>query len=359
VLGESLRIAVAQPVASAVTAIIVAAVCGVIISTTGQTVAIERDVLRRIDDAGTRTVLVEDTQGRAALEAAVVDRIAALGDVEWALGFGLANDVRPMGLEGGAPVAMRAIFGSLPESVTATPWTARSGTALAGRDALRSLGFAAAAGPVTPVGRESGDTGVVGWMRAEAPLESLNRTLVTVPAEGEAVIRLVVLAESADVVPQLASSIRSLLDPADPASVAVQTSDALVQVRAAVRGELGTFGRNLVTIVLGAGLILTALNVFGSVTARRRDFGRRRALGASRLDIVMLVTVQTIAVAVAGGAAGSVVGMVVVTRALGAAPELDFVAAVIVLAVLAAAIAALFPALLAAYRDPVRILRVP
>lgn len=359
-MAEALRMALAQPVATAVTAVIVAAVCGVIMSTTGQTVALERDVLSRIDDAGTRTIVVEDTEGRAELDPGAIDRIQALAGVEWAVGFGIASDVRPAGLDGAAAVPSRSYFGELPEPVTTTAWERQPGTALAGTDAIGLLGFETAAGPVQSATANAPQIGVVGWLRAGAPLEFLNRALLTAARDDElVVVRIIVLAGSAQRVPGLAVAIRTVLDPADPGSVAIQTSDALVQVRAAVQGELGRWGRDLVTLILGAGLVLTALNVFGAVTTRRRDFGRRRALGASRLDIIVLVTAQTVATAVVGAIAGVVIGSVVVHQTLGTATQLEFGVAVAVLSVIATALAALPPAMIAAYRDPVRILRVP
>lgn len=358
VLTEALRMALAQPIATAVTAVIVAAACGVIVSTTGQTVAIERDVLGRIDDAGTRTIVVEDTEGRADLDQAAVRRIEALAGVEWVVGFGVTGDVRPAGLGGSAAVPIRGLVGELPATVSTTSWDRGTGTALAGVEAVAALGFATAAGPVQPVAVDKPQLAVVGWLSADTPLDFLNRALLTVADPDEPVMRIIVLAKSTEDVPQLADGIRAVLDPADPTSVAVQTSDALLAVRAAVRGELGAWSRNLVTLVLGAGLVLTALNVFGAVTARRRDFGRRRALGASRVDILVLVTAQTVATAVVGGAIGVVIGLAVVHYLIGTAPPLEFAAAVAVLAVIATAIAALPPAIVAAFRDPVRILRV-
>ncbi len=358
-LIEALRMARSQPVSTGVTAAIVGAACAVILSTTGQTVALEREVLSRIDDAGTRTILVEDTQGRAGLDPGAVARIQALGGVEWAIGFGLARDVRPVRLNGAPAVPIRGYFGELPPPVNATPWERQRGTALAGVEAVKALGFSTAAGPVEPVAAYEARLGVVGWLQADAPLEFLNRALLTVADPDELMVRVVVLASSAEEVSTLAQAIRSVLDPADPGSLAVQTSAALVDVRAAVAGELGTWGRSLVTLVLGAGLVLTALNVFGAVTTRRRDFGRRRALGASRHDIILLVTVQSVAVAVLGAAAGVSIGGLVVHQLIGTIPQVEFGIAVATLAVLSTSIAALPPAVLAAYQDPVRILRVP
>ncbi|MGH8874232.1 MAG: FtsX-like permease family protein [Acidimicrobiia bacterium] len=110
---------------------------------------------------------------------------------------------------------------------------------------------------------------------------------------------------------------------------------------------------------MGAGLALTALTIYAAVTTRRRDFGRRRALGASRPDIMILILAQSLTVALVGATGGIVAGTILVQRAVAAAPDAGFALAVGVLAVAVAAVAALGPAVVAAYRDPVRILRVP
>lgn len=357
--AESLRVAWSQPVATVVTATIVAAVCGVIVSTTGQTVAIERDVLSRIDDAGTRTIVVEDMQGRGQLRPEVIDRLKAVSHVEWVVAFGLTTDVRPASLPGADGVPIRPVFGGLPPPVTTSGAALSPGIALAGIDALRDLGFGTAAGPVQPAAADTQELAVAGWFEATAPLTFLNRSLLTLPGPNESVMRIVILADSARSVSDVKELARNLIDPVDPTSISITTSDTLITVRAAVQGTLGTFGRAIVGGVLLAGLVLTGLNVFGAVTARRRDFGRRRALGASRLDIVAMVLVQTVATGVGGALMGTAIGVLVVQRAVGTAPSPDFVAAVAILAVLVTAAAGLVPAVIAAFRDPVRVLRVP
>ncbi len=111
--------------------------------------------------------------------------------------------------------------------------------------------------------------------------------------------------------------------------------------------------------VLAAGLLLVALTLIGAVSQRRRDFGRRRALRASRSTVVALVLLQTSAAALVGVAAGGVAGLVLVNRLAGSLPSPGFTFGVVVLTLLTALLAAVPPAVLAAYRDPVRILRVP
>jgi putative ABC transport system permease protein len=75
--------------------------------------------------------------------------------------------------------------------------------------------------------------------------------------------------------------------------------------------------------------------------------------------IVLLVLVQIGVAAFIGSLAGTAVGLVAVVRLAGSSPDPPFVLGVSLLALLMALIAGVPPALLAAFRDPVRILRVP
>ena len=82
----------------------------------------------------------------------------------------------------------------------------------------------------------------------------------------------------------------------DAPSVGVETSEDLAALRATLSGDLSRFSRSIVLVIAGAGLLMICLVVYGSVTARRRDFGRRRALGASRTVIVALVVAVWVAI---------------------------------------------------------------
>lgn len=112
-------------------------------------------------------------------------------------------------------------------------------------------------------------------------------------------------------------------------------------------------------VVLGVGLVVVAVTLFGAVSQRRRDFGRRRALGASRSAVVALVLAQTFIAALLGGVVGLATGSFIVWRLVDALPSPSFTAGVLALSMLSALLAAVPPALIAARRDPVQILRVP
>lgn len=358
--AEAVRVARAQPVASTVTTLIVAAVCGVILSTTGQTIQAENAILSRIDDAGTRSITLTDTEGRAGMDPDSVRRIERLSGLEWVVGLGPASDVRAAGIPGGEPVALRPMYGTIPPQVAYSEWDVAPGTALVGPEAQTLLGLRVPAGGVES--SDGSSYAVVGWFDAGDPLEHLDRSILAAPdpAVVSPVVRTIhVLAQRPDQVAALADAVVAVVGPSDPSSLGVQTSESLAQIRAAVAGELGTYGRRLVLMILGAGLVLVVLNMYGAVTTRRRDFGRRRALGASRGAIIALVTMQTAITGVLGAALGIAVGTSVVWRLTHQLPDPAFAVAVAVLAVIATIAAALPPAVVAAHRDPVKALRVP
>ncbi|MBA2336239.1 MAG: ABC transporter permease [Acidimicrobiia bacterium] len=360
-VGEAARIAVARPVATVLVGAIVAAVGAVILLTTGQTVAAENDVLSRIDEAGTRSIVITDDQGTAMLRPQVVDRVGAVAGVEWVIGLGYASDGENSWLGGGgAPVAVRTLYGDLPEGpVTVNGRAPAPGEALVGVAAAATLGFEHGIGGVELGGDQ---LAVVGIIDGDGPLGFLDTGMVAAPAPDDTTgpLRSIhIVVDQPSQVAAVAVAARRLLDAEDATSVSVTTSETLADVRAAVAGELGRYGRNLVLLILGAGLVLVGLTVYGSVTLQRQDFGRRRALGATRTAIVTLVTVQNMLVAMIGTLFGVAVATAVALWRQDLGPSLTFAVAVGVLAVVATAAAAVVPAVIAAHRDPVRVLRVP
>ncbi|MBT8215658.1 MAG: ABC transporter permease [Acidimicrobiia bacterium] len=332
-----------------------------ILGTTGQTIQAEADVLDLIDEAGTRSIVLIDRTGAAAIPQSAIRRIAALSTVEWVIGLGQAQDATNSAIGSGATrVAVRVIHGDLPGPpvLQHTPWHRQPGTALVGSEASGMLGLSHPAGGVDI---DPWQLAVVGSFVANEPLTFLNQSILAAPSEksDEQIRSIYVVARTPQDVAGLTDVLPELAGAVDRSGLALETSEALAAVRTAVAGELGRYGRNLVSLVLGVGLLLVGLNVYGAVTSKRRDFGRRRALGASRADIVQLVALQTVSVALVGAAAGLGIGAALVWRWTGDAPETGFTVAVGVLAVLAALAASLPPAIVAAFRDPVRVLRVP
>lgn len=361
-LREAWVSAWARPVATGTTALVVAVVCLVTLATTGRTAATEHQVMSTIDSLGTRLITVVDTTGESGIDASAVDQLIRLEGVEWAFGLGPARDVVIPAIgtaPSGTAVAARPVVGGLPPDIALDVGRPpRAGEAVIGARAAAALGLADTAGEVAIQGER---VAVVGRFVADGAFDTLTDSVVTVPHAEQAPPLRYVYVRAADgyAVQSLARSIEALVPAANPATVEVQISDNALQLRSVLSGTLGASARQLMAIVLGTGLLLVAVTVTGAVAARRRDFGRQRALGATRSAIVALVLTQSGIAAGIGTLLGLAVGLPVTRVIAGALPSPAFTAGLATLAVLVGLLGAVVPAALAARRDPVRILRVP
>lgn len=361
VAAEGVAMARTQPIVTTVTGLVVAAVCAVIFATVGQSAAAEARILTTFDEAGTRTIVISDPTGRAVLTPDSVDAVRSLAGVDWVVGLGPVIDVRNVALSAaGRPVPARRVYGGLPESIRLIGGRApRVGEAIASDAALRLLGLPL---PVGGVQGEGLAAPLVGSFAALDPLSSLERGLL-IPADAglrpEALRQLVVVSASVEEVETLSRAILAVVHVADRTQLRIQTPAALIELRRLVDQELATSSRQMLLVVLGVGLLVVMVTLAGSVAQRRRDFGRRRALGATRSALVMLVLVQTAVAALVGVLLGTAIGVAAVSRIAGALPSLEFTASVGILALLTALAAAVPPGIVAAYRDPMHVLRVP
>lgn len=346
-----------QPVVALLVAGICAAVLLTTLATTGRSVGAERAVLARIDDAGTSLITVVDSGGDAGIDSGAIGRVLSLNSVDWAIGIGPVDDVRPIGLAGAAPVPARFVTGSSPDlGLSRSPTHAP--VALVDAASQASLGYTAPAGAVqNTLGEQFPIGGVFG---SGSALSSLRASVVIIQDGWAGPLRsIVVRVDAPENVLAVAGSIRSVLGAQNQDSVRVDVPVELALVRSAVQGELGGYGRAIVVQALGAGLALAAATIYGGINGRRRDFGRRRALGASRRQLIAVVTAQTLTAAVPGTLVGAVVGSLIARRLAGSWPGWPFPVAIAVLTLLAVSLAAVVPAVTAAWRDPVRALRVP
>jgi putative ABC transport system permease protein len=170
---------------------------------------------------------------------------------------------------------------------------------------------------------------------------------------------IVVIAARPDLVSPVSDTVLSVLAANDVTKVKLTTSESLAELRALIEGQLGSFGRNLVIIIFALTAVLVAAILYGLVMLRRKDFGRRRALGASKSLIVALLLSQIAALSIVGAIVGSVAASIALAASGDPLPGIEFVASVDLLAVAVGVIAALVPAVAAARRDPLTELRVP
>lgn len=360
VLREALASARSQTVASIITILMVAGMIIAVMLTTGRTVAAEQSVLSTIDSAGTRSIVIRAEDG-AGITSDAVARIFGVEGVQWAAGFSSAIDSTNSLVADGLRVPARHLYA---QDLTplGIPKLSPLPNALgyASPSALEQLGLLDVAGSITLTTGAS--YAIAGSLVTPEYLNDLE-PLILIPevdtTGAETINLIVVTADRPDLVGPVAEAVLSLLAPSDATKITVQTSEALAQLRALLQGELGSFSRGLVLVIVGLTGVLVAITLFGLVMLRRKDFGRRRALGATRSLIVGLLLTQTVMLASAGAIGGIVVSVFALLALGDPLPGPAFMTAIGIVAVSTATAAALPPALMASRRDPLRELRVP
>ncbi len=357
---EAAASAISQPVASVVTVLVIVGMVLTVMLTTGRTVGAEQRVLSSIDDAGTRTIQVRAENG-AGLTSDVLDRIRSIEGIEWAAAFSSAIDATNTVVPDGARVPVRLAYGSHLERLGIPATSPLPGkVAYGSRTALDQLGLPDVAGSITTTtGTDYAVAGMISTPDFLAGFEPL--VLVDQPRRtgDETVNVLIVIAERPDLVTPVADAVVSVLGIDDRTKVQIETSEALAQLRSIVQAQLGSFSRGLVLITLAVSGLLVAIVLYALVMMRRKDFGRRRALGATRGLIIALLLTQTCMLSIVGVALGLIASVAVLFVTGDPAPGVGFAGALAILAVGTAAVAAVVPAVLASTREPIRELRVP
>ncbi len=256
---------------------------------------------------------------------------------------------------------MRTLVGTLPTDIPIVAGRApRAGEVLVGVEAARSLGLADGVGNVTD-GVQAWP--VVGVFESRGPLDTLDSAALVTPGAGETkagdVRYVYAMASSVSHVKDLERVIPALIHAEDAAAVTIESPTGAIALRRVVEGEMGDSARRIMVVVLAVGLVTISATMFGAVSSRRRDFGRRRALGATRSAIVVLVIIQSFTAAALGVLVG--IGAATLFARLTASdlPDVSFTLGLAGLAMTTALVGAIPPAIVASRRDPVRVLRVP
>ena len=357
---EAIASARSQKTATALIFVIIAGMCAAVFLTSGRTAAAEEAVLSRIDDQTTRTIILRAAGEDSGLDTSLLSPLNALDNVEAVIGFGPAEDVANAAIPGGNQVAARGLYTADPSFRLTEPDSPLPGAAVS-TQASYELGLAGQFHGAVQDG--SGRTYPVTSAFNTPDYLAFLEPIVVLPAAADQISPLativIVTKKSADV-DLVADVARDLAAPLDPEHLTIETAEELGAIRQAVSGDLGRFARTTVLGILAVTAALVAVNLYGLVMLRRKDFGRRRALGATRGVVIGLLLWQVTAVAAIAATAGTAMSIALL-RMEGHArlPDASFVAAVAVLAVTSAMAAAIPPALYAASRDPLRELRVP
>ncbi|MDR0481860.1 MAG: hypothetical protein LBH13_01665 [Cellulomonadaceae bacterium] len=361
VLRDAWDNARAQTATTITLILVLATVCFAIVVTTGQSAAAEARVIEQIDGAGTRLIALSDDGGSAGILPQAPAAVAALSDVSWAFGLGEARDVTNPILSDGRAAA-RALIGDMPPDVTLTQGRfPLHGEAMVGIDAAQDLHCGRGLCTVQDVNSAVDPVGVVGVFQAHGPLEHLNGTvLVASDPTGDSALRYVyAMATNVAVVDRLEAVLASSTPADNPAALTVETPAGAIALRDVIAGRLGAASRQLMGVVMGVGAVMIAVTMFATTISRRRDIGRRRALGATRSTLIAGMLLQTALSSCAGAIIGTTAGLIVLQETTASLPSPRFVIAVTGLALLLALVATTPIATHAANRDPLRILRVP
>ena len=137
-----------------------------------------------------------------------------------------------------------------------------------------------------------------------------------------------------------------------------QAAEAASLGKTITRSVVKTSGRVLFTVCTVAAALLALMSFFTSYL-RAGEFGRRRALGARRSDVVILVVFESMVGAGVGVLAGLVFGGASVKFLMSGSIEFAFGAKVAVTVLSSATLLNVPSAVVSSLRDPVRVLRSP
>lgn len=165
---------------------------------------------------------------------------------------------------------------------------------------------------------------------------------------------IAIMAERLVDVPMIQASVNAYADVA-PGKLTFESS-GLAAVDKITSGEFARYTQSILFTVVGLGTFLTAVVSLAYVLLYRRILGRRRALGATRIDLATLTLIRMSLPNLIGAVSGGILADVVARIWLSPVP-LSFTAAVVLIFVITSGLAALVPIAWAVNRDPVAILR--
>lgn len=318
----------------------------------------DRDQLRsQLNSPAARTVTFSISGGAAAIDDAAVGRIEELGDVEFAVGFGPATDVVNANLPFGDPVAYRSVVGDLSSIFPEVDRGFSKQRALAVQPAAESLGFIDGAGSIENAAHVQ--RSVIGTLAPASDFAWLDQTVLGRPDSDTGLQTLVMRLTTAGAVDANAAIAIELLGVENPGSIRLEFAQALIEANAGV-ARLADQQRQAVKIgTLAAVTALNAVVLTTLVGARRRDFGRRRALGASRTDVLTMVVTGFGILSVIGSSGGLLLGVLGALAVNWPIPDPGILVAVLTATISSGILSTIPPALSASRSSPLRQLRQP
>lgn len=350
---------------SVILVLLLAGAAAFTVLTAGRTAATQAAVLAKIDSAALRTVTLVGSSP-VGFDASLVADVAAYPFISEVVGLGPVADYTVAQLPQGTRIPGRVLY--LPRTASSHLLPQGEGlpqSAFAGPGTLAALGVQTAQATLARVA--DGDELLVLETRPLPTALAGFGPQVLVPQEiapdaagrnkQRLGILLVTAARVQDVEPLLGLLRGYVADLGG--AVQVQPPADMAQLQDAIAGELVAGNRAVLLGTFAACALTTSIVVWAVVLLRRRDYGRRRALGATQRLIIGLTLAQVVVLAAAAGTLGTWGAALGLLLARAPVPPVDFLLAVpLALCVLTAA-AALLPAAWAAKRDPLTELRTP
>ncbi|MDE1654671.1 hypothetical protein PWJ82_05405 [Actinotignum schaalii] len=344
-----------------VTTILVALVLGVMCAaslvTVGRQAATEAELHRQLTGPQARQLTLIDQNNAGLLPEAFLETLHGTSGVAGVVGYRSTVDVvnGPLG-PASQLFALVETGGDISKIITLTAGRYPGpGEAIVPEAMLPQLRLAFPSGYVESRGGRQ--WAVVGSFTPGGGFEDLDNYLLAGGGSG-AYVRVTALANDVENIGAVTDVALAAIGDFDPTKLIIRSSVSQAKQGVAVTGQVAGMGRALLILILGVGALFIAAVVLADVLIRRRDLGRRRTLGITRGGLVALV-IARIAYPAVGGTALGIAAAWAYCRLSGNPVALDFSVAVGVLAVLVALLACIPPAIFAAYRDPVEVMRTP
>lgn len=353
-LAESWRAFRSSPVAALLIALLTAGMGAISIASAGANAATYTTISVALSSPEARTFKITEAE-QTVLTSTVLDLVSSVSSVEHVLAMTTPTDVIAGNLgHDSTPVPMSHIAGDVDTAIvlTAGRMPAR-GEAIIGPKAQQQLRLVDGVGYVeTSAGRQ---LSIVGTFAARAPFTDLDSYVIaTDRVPGYA--RLHAVAKNLETLPAMEHAVSSIVGEHLGVKIVKDSASASAKESLQLMGVLRSDGTVHIAQTIGAGLLIVFGVVFADVLLHARDLGRRRTLGVTRSNLIAFVQLKVAYSAICGAVLGSV-GTHVVLYVRGVNVPPSFTLATVVLTVAAAAFAAIIPGIVAAYRDPITVMR--
>lgn len=362
-LREIRASALAQRLTSLVVGLIMMIATASVIATAGYAAGRQQQILSTIDDMDTRSLTIRTAQSDSPLTLGLANALAGYDIVAQTTAFSEVFDVSARTDSGAPRVSARRVYGRwateredrLDKSHPPVPVRA-----IASPGVLDRLGLAPSGGAVRTI-----DDGPEFQVVAEEALpEFLDdyAPTILIPTRADPtapVASILIVADSAANLPFVERLVIDHLSGIPSSTYTLASSQQFAALRTALDGSLTSSNRTLILATLTIAAVSAMIVVWGTVLMRRKDFGRRRALGATRTTILVLTIGQVALASIVGAFLGTGAGLVLLLARDAPLPGGAFVCAGASALVLSSCTLAVLPAAWASARDPLHELRVP